>query len=361
MMKTPTPSKLMAQDKFLYERVCHAIEDQIRDGILGPGARLPSETELAQTFSVHTLTIRRALRVLEKNGRLSRQHGRGTFVSGSPRQPPAVLYVGETETHVQRDICLTLGRLARDRLQTFATFDMVSPGTPAPGLDRALAGVPAVIVHSEYCQQVAPLLSRKHRLVVVGEEKRELDRPAHWVLVDRRAAIGMAVDHLAKLGHRRIALVISREWTQPLDPLVHEEYAAYAGAMASRGIRDYERIVCLRTHAEYLEQNLDNVRELMADKSPPTAFVSPSDYRARPLYLAADALGLKIPRDFSVVGMWDTPWCTALIPELTSIDCGVEDMAMLSMILASEDCRRSMTCRVEPRLVARQSTAARRG
>ncbi|MDD5707258.1 MAG: GntR family transcriptional regulator [Kiritimatiellae bacterium] len=354
-------SKLKAQEKFLYERVCHAIEDQIRDGTLGPGARLPSETELAHTFSVHTLTVRRALRMLEKNGRLSRQHGRGTFVSGSPRQPPAVLYVGETETHVQRDIFLALGRLARDRMQTFATFDMVSPGTPTPGLDKALAGVPVVIVHSEYCEQVAPLLSRKHRLVVVGEEKRELNRPAHWVLVDRRAAIGMAVDHLAELGHRRIALVISREWSRPLDALVREEYAAYTGALASRGIRDYERIVCLRTHAEFQQQNLDKVRELMADKNPPTAFVSPSDYRARPLYLAAAALGLEIPSDFSVVGMWDTPWCTALIPELSSIDCGVEEMAMLSLILASEDNCQQMTCRVEPRLVARQSTAARRG
>ena len=350
--------KLKAQDKFLYERVCHTIEEQIRDGSLGPGARLPSEAELASTFSVHTLTVRRALRMLEKNGRLSRQHGRGTFVSGSPRQPPAVLYVGETETHVQRDLCLALGRLARDRMQTFATFDMVAPGTPAPSLDKALAGVPVVIVHSEYCERIAPLLSRQHRLVVVGEEKRDLDRPAHWVLVDRSAAISMAVDHLAELGHRRIALVVNREWAPHPDPLVREEYAAYTGALALAGARDYERIVWLRTHAEFQEQNLDKVRGLMAEKNPPTAFVCPSDYRARPLYLAAAALGLGIPRDFSVIGMWDTPWCQVLIPELSSIDCGVEDMARLSLLLASEDSGRAMTCRVEPRLVARQSTAA---
>ena len=77
--------KLKAQDKFLYERVCHAIEKQIQDGSLGPGARLPSETELASTFSVHTLTVRRALRMLEKHGRLSRQHGRGTGAWHSAR------------------------------------------------------------------------------------------------------------------------------------------------------------------------------------------------------------------------------------------------------------------------------------
>lgn len=46
-----------------------------------PGVRLPSERELATSLSVSRETLRQALSALTSEGRLSRQHGRGTFVT----------------------------------------------------------------------------------------------------------------------------------------------------------------------------------------------------------------------------------------------------------------------------------------
>ena len=56
-----------------------------------PGSRLPSERVLAGTFRVTRPALRKALAVLEMEGRLLRQVGRGTFVSSPPDTPYAGL------------------------------------------------------------------------------------------------------------------------------------------------------------------------------------------------------------------------------------------------------------------------------
>ena len=54
-----------------------------------PGDRLPSDTELAERFSVSRMTARHAVQVLEQEGLLQREQGRGTFVA--PRTVPRLL------------------------------------------------------------------------------------------------------------------------------------------------------------------------------------------------------------------------------------------------------------------------------
>jgi GntR family transcriptional repressor for pyruvate dehydrogenase complex len=58
-----------------FERVSTKIKGLIFDGILSPGDRLPSETELAQQFDVGRQTIREALRILELSGFITIQKG----------------------------------------------------------------------------------------------------------------------------------------------------------------------------------------------------------------------------------------------------------------------------------------------
>ncbi len=52
------------------------------------GERIPTERELAQQFGFARNTVRRALKVLESEGRIYREVGRGTFVAQSRRQEP---------------------------------------------------------------------------------------------------------------------------------------------------------------------------------------------------------------------------------------------------------------------------------
>ncbi|GAB6137578.1 GntR family transcriptional regulator [Halanaerobaculum tunisiense] len=65
----------------LYILVKEKLDEQIDDGTYQPGDRLPSEAKLAEKFGVSRATLREALRVLEKEGKVNRQQGVGTFIA----------------------------------------------------------------------------------------------------------------------------------------------------------------------------------------------------------------------------------------------------------------------------------------
>lgn len=74
-------------------RVCESIVDRIESGTLRDGDRLPSEERLAAGFRVSIGTVQKALARLAHSGLISREHGRGTFVSGSRVGPADVNYL----------------------------------------------------------------------------------------------------------------------------------------------------------------------------------------------------------------------------------------------------------------------------
>ena len=65
----------------LYIQIDEELRGQIESGELGPLAQVPSETDLAQHFSVSRMTARKALDRLVADGMLFRQPGKGTFVA----------------------------------------------------------------------------------------------------------------------------------------------------------------------------------------------------------------------------------------------------------------------------------------
>ncbi len=73
----------MTKDRWCIVR--DAIARDIEDGVIEPGARLPTELELTQTYGVGRHSVRRALAALARGGRLSIEQGRGTFVLPQPK------------------------------------------------------------------------------------------------------------------------------------------------------------------------------------------------------------------------------------------------------------------------------------
>lgn len=70
----------------LYLQLKELLEAAIDSGSLPPGARLPSERELAETYQVSRMTARQALQILAHDGRTVSRVGKGTFVS-EPKIP----------------------------------------------------------------------------------------------------------------------------------------------------------------------------------------------------------------------------------------------------------------------------------
>jgi GntR family transcriptional regulator len=73
--------------------VCESIVGGIESGSLRGGDRLPSEEQLASSLGVSVGTVQKALAQLATSGIVSREHGRGTFVSGSRIGPADVNYL----------------------------------------------------------------------------------------------------------------------------------------------------------------------------------------------------------------------------------------------------------------------------
>ncbi|MFN7085661.1 MAG: FadR/GntR family transcriptional regulator [Burkholderiales bacterium] len=72
-----TPSREGAQ------RVRDFIIEAAADGTFAPGARLPTERELARRFAVPRNAVRKTLAQLEAEGTIIRHVGRGTFLAGN--------------------------------------------------------------------------------------------------------------------------------------------------------------------------------------------------------------------------------------------------------------------------------------
>jgi GntR family transcriptional regulator len=68
----------------LYVRIQETLRAQIASGRLGVGAKLPSESELAESFATTRMTVRQALAQLTFEGLIVRRMGSGTYVADRP-------------------------------------------------------------------------------------------------------------------------------------------------------------------------------------------------------------------------------------------------------------------------------------
>jgi GntR family transcriptional regulator len=67
-----------------YVQLAAVIRRQIADEFWGVGDRLPTLKHLVATYGVSPMTVRHALAGLEKEGLISAERGRGTFVTAKP-------------------------------------------------------------------------------------------------------------------------------------------------------------------------------------------------------------------------------------------------------------------------------------
>ena len=69
-----------------YRQIAAQLRAAILGGVLQPGARLPSQTELAASFGVARMTVAQALRMLKDDTLIVARQGSGTYVRDQRRQ-----------------------------------------------------------------------------------------------------------------------------------------------------------------------------------------------------------------------------------------------------------------------------------
>lgn len=135
----------------LWIQAATLIQNQIDEGVLRAGARLPPERELCQQLSISRVTLRKALNQLVDAGVLNASHGRGWYVAktAAKREWPNTL---ESFTETASRMGLeTQSEVLRAQVAP-ASFDeadelSIVPGTDLFHLDRVrlLDGVPIAL------------------------------------------------------------------------------------------------------------------------------------------------------------------------------------------------------------------------
>jgi GntR family transcriptional regulator len=120
-----------------YFQLAELLEEEIVSGRWEPGTRVPSENDLCARYGLSRTTIRQALARLEQEGLVSREKGRGTFVSDSR---PRSWLIQSTEGFFH-DEFLRAGREVTSRVLRLEQADLPRWATEALALPAGSRGV----------------------------------------------------------------------------------------------------------------------------------------------------------------------------------------------------------------------------
>jgi len=77
----------------LYAQLAGILRERVKSGVWPNGTELPTLEELAEEFGVARVTVRQAMQTLTKEGLVSSQRGRRTFVTYTPSQDKNPLFL----------------------------------------------------------------------------------------------------------------------------------------------------------------------------------------------------------------------------------------------------------------------------
>ena len=143
------------------------------------------------------------------------------------------------------------------------------------------------------------------------------------IRTDERAGMAFAVDHLAGLGHQRIAHIDGGA-----GEIAADRRRGYRWAMAAAGLRSEALIVA---GGDTGEDGLRAATTLLASQPRPTAVVCFNDECAWGVLRGLAMAGLAAPDDISVVGYDGSPLARLAPRELTTVHQDVESLARLSV------------------------------
>ena len=218
------------------------------------GTPLATDTQIVRVSNLSRSTVRRALDQLESEGWVRRRRGVGTLVG---ERVAELAGTGNGGAALRLAVLVfRVGDLAHD-WYTPLVLDGIERVAGRLGLsvelvgqsDRDLEAVGQRLVRSRpavfACLCADPraevLIERARRAgvncLVAGTPHAHLGLPA--VAEDNRQAMAVAVEHLWRRGHRRVAVALPRR----AEAWVFERHEAFVAELSARGVADAESLV----------------------------------------------------------------------------------------------------------------------
>jgi LacI family transcriptional regulator len=160
---------------------------------------------------------------------------------------------------------------------------------------------------------------------LVTVDRRLLDVPVPWVLVNNEQAAYELTSHLVADGHRRIGGLFG-----PMTMTTgRERYLGYARALEAHGLPVLPELV--RSGPPYQAEGCAFTRELMTGAEPPTALLAGTNLLAMGALLALRELKLRIPDDVGIAAFNVVPAMPLLEPQLTRVAMPTYEMGRIAV------------------------------
>ena len=181
------------------------------------------------------------------------------------------------------------------------------------------------------------------------------------IKLDHARAAKLAIEHLAQLGHRNIAIIKGQEFSSDTEI----RWEAMRGAAKVAGVEINERLVGqLEGESSSPELGYKVTRKLLETAELFTALIAFNDVSAIGAISALREAGRRVPEDVSVVGFDDIQSAAFQNPALTTVRQPLRQMGviaaetLLRRINAPAKSRYPKSITVEPELIVRASTAS---
>jgi LacI family transcriptional regulator len=204
---------------------------------------------------------------------------------------------------------------------------------------------------------VSKLLREGIPFVMVG---RYPDEGVNYVDIDNIGGARMAVEHLIRLGHRRIATIAG-----PLNmPAGRDRLLGYRRALAAHHIPTEENLIA---EGDFSRESGMMCMQKLLPASPTAVFVA-SDMMAAGALRTIRRVDLQVPDDIALVGFDDVSTAATVEPSLTTVRQPIERLGsmatevLLGVLNGSSEARTPAHKIIIPtELVIRESCGALRG
>ena len=170
-------------------------------------------------------------------------------------------------------------------------------------------------------EEVEAVVESARVVVTAGSRTERFDS----VLIDNFDAAAQVGRHLARLGHRRVAMVDGEPGVAIVHSAPFERARGFRAGLAEEGVEVMET-----AYGEFTTQGgVDAGLRLLSARETPTAIFAFSDEMAFGVLQAARSLGVRVPEDLSVVGFDDHD-----LADLLGLTTVRQDVAALGALAA---------------------------
>ena len=156
-------------------------------------------------------------------------------------------------------------------------------------MDRHVDGVIYATMYHRVVDPPPQLASLPH--VMLDARPRDEQSSVPWVVPDEQGGAEAAVEHLVAAGHQHIAMLTEIDGP----PAAHERQLGYEAVLKRRGLSD--RSLVVGASRPDTQAAIPDALRLLERADRPTAVFCFNDRIAAAVYIAAQRLGLEIPRD----------------------------------------------------------------